>query len=80
MLKGCHGDTRQHDPKNNYRVNRRDGKKEHAHGYPQIKSITDMEHVVKRVSVNIIYNYLTTCYFINMNTNLMISMHTAIRT
>jgi len=58
----------------------RGGKKIHACGYPWIKSVMDTERITKRVSTYIINEYLTTCYFMDMDINLMILVPASIHT
>jgi len=50
----------------------RGGKKIRARGYPRIKSVMGTGRVVKRVSTGIINGYLTTRYFMDTDTDLMI--------
>lgn len=50
----------------------RDGKNTHAHGYPWIKSVTDTGRVAKRVSTCIINGNLTTHYYMDTETYLIV--------
>jgi len=58
----------------------RGGKKIRARGYPQIKSVMGTGRVVKRVPTGIINGYLTTRYFMDTDTDLMIPVPAGIRT
>ena len=54
----------------------RGGKNTHAHGYPRVKSVTGMERVAKWVSTGIINGYLTTRYYMDTDTNLIVLIPT----
>ena len=58
----------------------RGGKKIRARGYPRIKSVMDTGRVGKRVPADIINGYLTTRYFMNTDTDMMIPVPAGIRT
>jgi len=53
-------------------VTPRGGKNIHTHGYPWVKSVTGMERVARRVSTGIINGYLTTHYYMDINTDLIV--------
>jgi len=57
----------------------RGGKKICVRGYPWIKYVMGTEQVAKRVSTGIINRYLTICYFMDTDTDLMIPVSTGIR-
>ena len=48
------------------------GKKIRTCGYPRIKSVMGTRQVAKRVPADIINGYLTTCYFMDTDTDMMI--------
>jgi len=50
----------------------RGGKNTHTHGYPLVKSFTGMGQVAKRVYTSIINGYLTTYYYMDTDTDLMV--------
>jgi hypothetical protein len=56
------------------------GKNTHTHGYPWVKSVTGMERVAKRVSTGIINGYLTTRYYMDTDTDLIVSIPTGTHT
>ena len=60
------------------RLHPRGGKKIHARGYPWIKSVTG--RVAKRIPAGKINGYLTTRYFMDTDTDLMIPVPAGIRT
>ena len=52
----------------------RGGKKIRTRGYPRIKSVMGTGRVAKRVPAGIINGYLTTCYFMDTDTDMMMPM------
>jgi len=58
----------------------RGGKKICARGYPRIKSVMGTRRVAKRVPAGIINGYLTTRYFMDTDTDLMIAVPAGVRT
>jgi hypothetical protein len=54
----------------------RGGKNTHARGYPWVKSVTGMERVAKRVPTGIINGYLTTHYYMDTDTDWIVSIPT----
>jgi hypothetical protein len=54
----------------------RGGKNTNSHGYPWIKSVTGTGRVAKRVSMGIINGYLTTHYYIDRDTDLLVPIPT----
>jgi len=52
----------------------RGGKKIRTRGYPRIKSVMGTGRVAKRVPAGIINGYLTTRYFMDTDTDLMVSV------
>jgi len=57
-----------------------DGKKIRARRYLRIKSVIGTGRVAKRVPTGIINGYLTTRYFMDTDTDLMIPVPASIRT
>ena len=51
-------------------------KNTHAHGYPWVISVMSTGRVAKRVSTGIINGYLTTHYYMDTDTNLIVSIPT----
>jgi hypothetical protein len=45
---------------------------QNVHGYPWVKSVTGMGQVAKRVSTGIINRYLTTHYYMDTDTDLIV--------
>ena len=52
------------------------GKNTHAHGYLWIKSVTGTGRVTKRVSTGIMNEYLTTHYYMDTDTDLIVPILT----
>jgi len=56
------------------------GKNTYVHIYPRVKSVTGTGRVAKRVSTDIINGYLTTHYYMDTNTDLIVSIPTGTHT
>ena len=82
MLVPFRGGNRPDQPTGAYdRVGQARGvKKIRARGYPQIKSVMGTGRVAKRVPADIINGYLTTRYFMDLDTDMMIPVPADIRT